>query len=98
MVGAKPAPGALLMVQAFINSAELDTDRDDFGTPESLRAWFSGLDLIGPKTPVTDADRKHAVEVREALRNLTLANNGAKADPTALETLNRAMRSAQLGV
>jgi predicted RNA-binding Zn ribbon-like protein len=95
-VGTKPAPDALLLVQAFINSADLDRGTDEMATAGGLRAWLRDLDLIDASAPVNEADVVAAKAVREALRDLTLANNGGACNPNALETLNRAARSAQL--
>ena len=94
--GTKPAPDDLILVQAFINSADLDRGSDDLAQPEGLRAWLRELELIDGATAVTAADVVAAKTVREALRELTLANNGGATDSCALETLNRAARSAQL--
>jgi len=95
-IGSKPAPDDLLVVQAFINSADLDHGTDDIASPAQLRAWLRGLDLIDASAPVNESDVAAAIAAREALRDLVLANNGGKASPNALETLNRAVRCAQL--
>jgi predicted RNA-binding Zn ribbon-like protein len=95
-VGSKPAPDDLILVQAFINSAALESGADELATVDGLRSWFRGLDLIDASARVSEADVVAAKAVREALRDLVLANNGGASDPNALETLNRAARSAQL--
>jgi predicted RNA-binding Zn ribbon-like protein len=46
--------------------------------------------------PLSLADLRVAVDVREALRELALANNGAAAGADALATLDRAARAANL--
>ena len=95
--GGKPAPGDLILAQAFINTSELSDGTDIIATPEALHAWLTGLGLISRDVAVTESDVRQAIAVREALRTLVLANNnGASPDPDALETLNRATRSAQL--
>ncbi len=94
--GSKPAPGDLLLPQAFINTAELESGRDDLATPAGLTRWLVDAGLLKRGAAATDSDVRQATAVREALRDLTLANNGAAADPNARETLNRAARSAQL--
>jgi predicted RNA-binding Zn ribbon-like protein len=95
-VGTKPAPDQLILVQAFINSTDLDRGTDELATADGLRDWFRELDLIDASARVNEADVVAAKAVREALRHLVLANNGGATDPNALETLNRAARSAQL--
>ncbi len=97
-LGSKPAPEPLALVQGFINTAEHEKGTDEIATPEGLRDWLARVELIDGAASVTQADVAAALSVREALRNLTLANNGYEADPSALDTLNRAARSAQFAV
>ena len=99
--GSKPAPGDLVLVQLFINTWDIDPKggTDYISTPEALHAWLVDVELLDRKAPmVTTSDVETAIRVREALRSSARANNGAPADPNALETLNRAARSAQLAV
>jgi predicted RNA-binding Zn ribbon-like protein len=97
LAGTKPAPDDLILVQAFINSADLDAGTDRLATASGLHGWFRDLDLIETSARVNEADVVAAKAVREALRDLVLANTGdGAADRNALETLNRAARSAQL--
>jgi predicted RNA-binding Zn ribbon-like protein len=98
--GSKPAPGDLLLVQLFINTWDMDSKggKDYISTPEEFRSWLIDTDLLDRKARVTASDVETAARVREALRALALANNGGAADANALETLNRAARSAQLAV
>ena len=97
-LGSKPAPGELALVQSFINTRELEDDADAIADPDGLRNWLEHAELIRPGVPVGHCDVEQARAVREALRSLTLVNSGAQDDLNALDTLNRAARSAQLGV
>jgi predicted RNA-binding Zn ribbon-like protein len=97
-LGSKPAPGGLALVQGFINTAELEHGTDELSTPAGLRGWLTGVGLLERSAPVSTTDVGQATAVREALRRLTLVNNGEPPDPNALETLNRAARSAQLAM
>lgn len=98
--GSKPAPGDLILVQLFINTWNIDSKggTDYISTPEDFRAWLIDTELLDRRAPVTASDLETALRVREALRALALANNGGATDADALETLNRAARSAQLAV
>lgn len=96
--GSKPAPGDLALVQGFINTDDPDDKIDHIVTPRALRDWLADIALIDRATPVTEGDVAQARGVRGALRDLALANHGEPADPNALNTLNRAARSAQLAV
>ncbi len=82
------------LVQAFVNS--VDGERDDLERPEGLRGWLLERGLLAREAAVGCADLASARDVREALRRLMLANNGADDDPGAVATLNRLARSAQM--
>jgi predicted RNA-binding Zn ribbon-like protein len=72
----KAAPEPLRQVQLLVNSIDVHND------VEWLPDWLSARGL-GHK-------RKRATELREALRLLMLANNGAKLDRSAVRLVNRA--------
>jgi predicted RNA-binding Zn ribbon-like protein len=82
------APGALGLVQDFVNTRELDRDREEIPTPDALGAWLDGHGLLR-REGVTEADHARAVELRETLRRLLLANNGAALDPGDLWLLDQ---------
>ena len=92
----KLAPGDLALVQLFVNTLDIEDRIEKLTGPDSLRAWLAEHDLIGEREPVSDADFAEAIALREALRKLLLANNGAELDPAAVETLNNAARGAEL--
>ncbi len=96
--GSKPAPGGLAAVQAFVNSRESETGREALESPEALQRWLVGHGLLDADAALGASDLRLALEVREALRRVLRANNGAAADPSALASLNRLARSAQLTV
>ncbi|HXN08604.1 MAG TPA: ABATE domain-containing protein [Candidatus Acidoferrales bacterium] len=94
----EPAPGELGLVQEFINEWDLLEGVDRLSQPRSLEAWLNEHGLLNSKGRVSEADLRHAVEVREALRDLLSANYGEPVRKDAVETLSRAARSAQLVV
>lgn len=87
--GKLPAPEALAVVQAFVNTIDLEQQRDDLRSPERLRVWLAEHDLFRGAVPVSDADLRRGLEVREAMRAMLEANNGAPLDGSAAVTLNR---------
>lgn len=95
-----PAPGDLAVVQAFVNSFwNLERDGEDrFASPGALADWLAERGLIEPGTRLSRADVRRALDLREGLRELLFANNGAPADRDAIERVNRALRSAALFV
>jgi predicted RNA-binding Zn ribbon-like protein len=81
--GRAPAPGALGLVQAFINSfydLEFEHGADLFATPASLSAWLSRSGLPTPGR-LREADVRRAVTVREGLRALARGNGDGACRP-----------------
>jgi predicted RNA-binding Zn ribbon-like protein len=72
----KAAPEPLRAVQQFINSADVEHDRD------WLPGWLEQHALVG--------ELERARELREALRALALANNVVPLDPGAVTVVNEA--------
>ena len=81
------APGALALVQAFVNSVNVEFGPDEFTTTEGFRSWLIRNDLAGRRVRPSDLDRRDAVALREALRALLRENNGAPRDPRARKTI-----------
>ena len=92
----KRAPEPLRLVQQFLNSTEIDEDEEELDSPEALRDWLLARELIEPGTPVTAADLRRALDVREGLRALLAAHNGAVLDRGAVQRLEGALASATL--
>lgn len=91
--GREPAPGRLGLVQAFVNShydLEHDHGAELFSSPRALAGWLARRGLLEPSARLHRADLRRALDVREGLRALLAANNGADLDGAAVERLNRA--------
>jgi predicted RNA-binding Zn ribbon-like protein len=88
------------LVSAFVNSLEKNTTRPDeesFDSPEALGSWMSehGIppgDSLGPE------DLSRAIEFREAMRLLLVANNLGEVDPRALRRLRDAANDGLIRV
>jgi predicted RNA-binding Zn ribbon-like protein len=94
-----PAPGPLRVVQRFVNTADRENEREELESPAALERVLAELDVLGGEpAPLTETDLRRAVDVREALRELLLANNGGRAGVEALRTLESVSRSAQLAL
>ena len=78
--GLEPRTGESEQVRAFINTWDADEDAEHLPGPAELRDWLVEQDLLAPSDPVTAADHRHALEVREALRAVLLANSGLDLD------------------
>src|SRR4029077_4221252 len=95
-IGHQRAPAPLRIVQAFINTAT--SGREDFASPDCLREWLSDHHLISADAPVSASDLRQAISVRSALSQLASARQEGRTNSDAVDTLNRAARSAQMSV
>ncbi len=83
------APGRLRLVEEFVNTVDFEHGREVLHEPRQLRVLLAELGLLDERVRVDDDDLSAALELREALRSLLLANNGGDVDPEALRTLER---------
>ena len=81
-------PRAARLVRDFVNTHELQIDREDLRSPETLRDWFAEQDLLPADAELEPADLTTAVTVREGLRAVLLSHAGHTADPAALAALD----------
>ncbi len=98
--GREPAPADLRLLQAFVNSRwDLDRGhREQWPTPEALAQWLIEWELLEPSTTLAQADLDRTLDVREGLRALLFANNGAPVQRDAVDRLNRALHGPGLFV
>src|SRR3954447_14397066 len=91
--------GSLKRVRDFINSLDLmPVLKDEWTDPAALATWLREHGWVDAEVAVTRADLTRAVEVREALRALTVANSGGELDPEALPRIQAAADRAGLAV
>jgi predicted RNA-binding Zn ribbon-like protein len=93
----RPAPGELEFVRRFVNTRELDPDREDLGDPDALAAWLRAQ-RIPVSARLSEADVERAQAFREAIRDLLLANSGEPLPGASLEEIRAAARSAPLQI
>ena len=87
------------LVRDYVNTFDLETGIDTIATPDDLAMWLSEQGLVDDLVEPTDEEVADALAVREAVRELLLANNGVDADgDVASKTLEEAGRKAHLGV
>ena len=94
----EPAPDDLRIIQAFINTRDVEEETDELSSPLALAAWLETWGLLPAGVRLGEDDLESAITVREALRGLLLANNGATLDPAAVELLDRAAEATRLRV
>jgi predicted RNA-binding Zn ribbon-like protein len=94
----QPAPGELEVIRSFVNTNDIDDGIEKLATPKLLGEWLVEHGLDPGTRRLTEADRQRALELREALRALLLANGGEPLGERPIQALNRASKAAQLGV
>ena len=93
--GRAPAPAPLRLVQAFVNTLDIENGVEELSSPEALDevlTWIGALPA--DEGPLHEADLRIALETREALRALTLGNSGVAVPPEAQAALERGARAA----
>lgn len=98
------APGDLAVIEAFVNTYDLEGDEggehEVFTDPTVLGRWLRKHGLLEDGERIEEpGDLDRAIEVREALRRLLMANHdGVEPPPDALEVLAREAGAAPLAV
>jgi predicted RNA-binding Zn ribbon-like protein len=94
----RAAPHNLDLVADFVNSADLETGREDLSGPRELAAWLHARDLLPSGTALGEADLDASLRLREALRAVMLTHNGGPMDATAERELEAVARRGRLSV
>jgi len=87
------------LIESFVNTLHKDPkgDEEELSSPAALAGWFEGHGLLAERSSATAAHLRRAVDLREALRQLLLANNGIEIDVgAACGVLNDATKRAKL--
>lgn len=90
----KPAPEPLLLVQAFVNTWDLDTGTDLLADADTGNEWLRLSGLLGPETTAGPGDLRTAREVREGIRAL-IARRGPVPADDGLRPLRAVARSTR---
>jgi predicted RNA-binding Zn ribbon-like protein len=87
MATVQAAPGELELIRAFVNTNDWDEGIEQLTTAAKLGEWLAEHGLAVDRT-LRRPDLERAIELREALRALLLANAGEPLDQRAVEQLN----------
>jgi predicted RNA-binding Zn ribbon-like protein len=90
------ADGALGLVQAYVNTVDLQDGPEELTDPNALKAWLVAHDLIDAGAEVQESDLNHARALREAIRGVIGANTGGAVYPVDVATLNEAAAASRL--
>ena len=94
----KAAPQPLRLVQAFVNTVDLENEREWLPDPDALAAWAGERGLVPERTRFTDRELQQALDLREAFRALLAANRDRRRDAAALGLLTETARAARLSI
>ncbi len=89
------------LLESFVNTRRPPTARTDPGldalaSPAAAGRWLCAGGLLAPREGVGDDDLRRLVVLRESLRALMAAHNGAPADLAAADAWNALARRAQV--
>src|SRR5258708_31948417 len=90
------ATGDVGLVQAYVNTVEIQEGPEELSDPNALERWLVAHGLMERGQDVSEADLKNAIAVREAIRGVIGANTGATIYPLDIATLNGAAAASRL--
>jgi predicted RNA-binding Zn ribbon-like protein len=96
MADRETATGEIGLVQAFVNTVDLQDGPEELQDPNTLKAWLVAKRLLEGSEPVGPSDLKHAIALREAIRGVIGANSRSKVYPIDVATLNEAAAKSGL--
>ena len=96
MADRETAPGSMGLIQAFVNTADLEPGVEALGDPDALSAWLVARGLMASSQKADEADLRHAIALREAIRGAIGANSGGSVYPVDMATLNGAVSASRL--
>lgn len=96
MADRQAATGDIGLVQAFVNTVDLQDGPEELTDPNTLKEWLVAKGLLVGSQNVDASDLKHAVALREAIRAVIGANSGSKLYPVDIATLNNAAAASGL--
>jgi len=94
----EPAPGGLGLVQAFLNSVDIEGQTDAFSDRKGLTRWLQEWGLLPPEAAVSERDRRRTIAMREALRDVVEARDAGRDAFEAAARLERSSRRSPLVV
>jgi len=93
----QPAPTAgLRLVQEFVNTNDIEGERDALGTPDRLQAWLQARGYLPASAAISADAHRRTLAVREGLRALGRAHNEEPLDARRVAALNEAAASVPL--
>jgi predicted RNA-binding Zn ribbon-like protein len=96
MADRQTASGDLGLIQAFVNTVDLQDGPEELTDPNTLKTWLVAKGLMDQTQDVEASDLKNAIALREAIRGAIGANSSARIYPVDIATLNGAATASGL--
>jgi hypothetical protein len=96
--GRMPAPAPLRLVQAFVNTLDVENGVEELTSPDALHDVLTRIGALPRGEGLHGGDLRVGLDAREALRALALGNSGIDVPDDALATLERVARAAHFTV
>ena len=96
MADRETATGVVGLVQAYVNTVDIQDGPEEFSDPTTLERWLVARGLMDPGQDVSEGDLKNAIAVREAIRGVIGANSGTTVYPLDIATLNEAAAASRI--
>lgn len=96
MADRQTASGDLGLIQAFVNTVDLQDGPEELTDPNTLKSWLVAKDLMDRTKDVEASDLTHAIALREAIRGVIGANSSRRIYPVDIATLNGAAAASGL--
>lgn len=94
-IEAKPAPGPLRRIQAFINTIDLESGQDRLARIDDARPWLINNQLLAADAAPSPDDLRLLADIREGLRALLIQNSGGPIpDPAVMAPLRAVVESS----
>jgi predicted RNA-binding Zn ribbon-like protein len=90
--------GELGLVQAFVNTLDMQPRTEELRDPNTLGTWLVAKGLMDAGRPVGEDDLRHALAVREAMRAVIGGNSGHRIYPLDVATINEAATASRLRI
>lgn len=98
-IDSERVPHGLELVIDFVNTLDVETAVDSIADPAELGAWLAERGLLVERGAISPREHAAALRLREALRQLMLANNERDGDVgAAWSELDRTARVGELAV
>lgn len=98
MTDRQTASGDLGLIQAFVNTVDLQDGPEELTDPNTLKLWLVAHGLMETTQHVDDSDLRHAIALREAIRGVIGASSSGHLYPVEVATLNGAAAASGLRV